>query len=136
MTPTIASAIRKFLHYSFADVNYDYNLLTPAEKRLVTPEDFAALVRWLREEEVMQKGDALNIPDYELVATAQVVEGGGPPYRGEVVVVHNHSTHYLVAWREPGANRAYVEQWFRYGEDVAPAYRLALNLMTTLALEN
>lgn len=41
--------IRKFLKYSFSAIKYNYDLLTPGEKRLCSRAEFNALADWILE---------------------------------------------------------------------------------------
>ena len=44
----VTRSIRKFLNYSLGPIEYKYDDLTPAEQGLVTREEFAELVAWLK----------------------------------------------------------------------------------------
>jgi len=87
----------------------------------------------------MKVGDRFNVTGYDIVATAQAAEGGGPPDTQECVVMHNNSSHYLVAKREVGESDATLLGSFPYAnvdvddyqnpEPVVLAYLAALDLM-------
>lgn len=47
MTPELEIIIKKFLDYSFTEIEYDYNELTQSEKALCTEEEFRKLVGWV-----------------------------------------------------------------------------------------
>lgn len=53
MEKTLEAAVRRLIRHSFTDLeDYGgYNGLCSAEKDLVTPEEFAAIMVWLDEEE-------------------------------------------------------------------------------------
>lgn len=40
--------MKRFFHYSFEDVHYEYANLTDQEKSLCTPEQFEDMMLWLR----------------------------------------------------------------------------------------
>lgn len=48
---TAISVAREFLRYSLDDVGYEYDSLTPAERRLCSREDFDHMVKWFRLEQ-------------------------------------------------------------------------------------
>lgn len=82
----------------------------------------------------MEHGDTFRTDGYDVVAHAQVCEGGGPV--GEVVVLNNNSTHYLVGVRMgDGDELATLVGAYAYGEfDVEAAYRRALECMVAEAM--
>jgi hypothetical protein len=51
MKPELVELIKKFLHYSFGDVDYEYDSLTPIEQTFCTPEEFSMLIEWLKADE-------------------------------------------------------------------------------------
>lgn len=83
----------------------------------------------------MVKGTRFKVDGYELVASAYYAETGG-----EALVLSNNSTHYLVATREDyflnprDIPEAVLEDSFRYGENLAPAYKMALTRMSEIAM--
>ena len=42
-----AEAIKRLLHYSWRDINHEYERLTPEEKRRIDPATFARLLGWI-----------------------------------------------------------------------------------------
>jgi len=50
MTEELAALIRRFFRYSFDCINYNYEYLTPEEKRICRPKEFAELVKWVKNE--------------------------------------------------------------------------------------
>lgn len=45
----ISDTTKKFLKYSFEEINYTYEQLTPTEKSFCTREEFEELVKWVKE---------------------------------------------------------------------------------------
>lgn len=88
----------------------------------------------------MIRGQAFEVKAYELVASAQACEGGGPPQSQEVILVHNNSSHYILAEREPGRPIAYFIESEYYNtdrytdDDTGLAYARMLTRMVALAL--
>ena len=64
----------------------------------------------------MNRGDKFNVAGYDVTASIQVVHGSGNPEEGEILVLNNNSTHYLVAAREPGKPYAYLVLSYRYDD--------------------
>jgi hypothetical protein len=84
-------------------------------------------------------GDIFSSSGYDVVAHANVLEGGGAPRRGDVAILNNNSTHYLVVWRDSSHDvECELVRSFKYesDEDLQAAYAAALALMLTLALSN
>lgn len=48
MDNSIFATLAKFMRYSLTDINFSYNDLTDAEKRLCTKEEFKAMVEWVK----------------------------------------------------------------------------------------
>lgn len=87
----------------------------------------------------MTKGDVFKIDGYDLQATINYAEDAG-----QVLVMHNNSSHVLVATRDmynvsgdAGATgEAVLAEWFPYSDDVPyqTAYREALRYAFPLAV--
>lgn len=81
------------------------------------------------------KGDEIHSDGFDVVAQLDFAEGDG-----QVLVVHNNSTHLLVII-QPTKNAVYqyFEAAYPYykedGLDYATAYELALNLAVELAVQ-
>jgi hypothetical protein len=45
----ISAVTKKFLKYSFEEIDFTYEQLTPEEKSLCTKDEFEELVKWLKE---------------------------------------------------------------------------------------
>lgn len=87
----------------------------------------------------MQRDEIYPAAGYEVAARISVTEGGGAPWRQWVVVFHNNSTHYFVAWQETPDDLGFVfVKSYRYDgiQEPAGAYRAALTLAVELAKEN
>lgn len=79
----------------------------------------------------MEAGDTFRVGGYEIVAEAQMVDSPG-----KALVMHNNSTHYLIATQhEEEIHTATLHASIRYGEGFREEYRLALRIMTNLAME-
>lgn len=79
----------------------------------------------------MEAGDTFDISGYEMVAEAQMVDSPD-----KVLVMHNNSTHYLVAVQHGEEQRtAMLHASIQYGEDYQEEYKLALRMMFNLAME-
>ena len=48
LPPALASVIKKFLVYSLNPIKFDYTKLTDTEKGLCSPQEFVALVKWVK----------------------------------------------------------------------------------------
>jgi len=81
-------------------------------------------------------GTTILIPGYHIEAIVAVAEGGGP-YQ-DVVIVHNHSTHYLVGLRRSAEDDTMFVRWVgRYGDDdIKVVYAQALAVMMQLVLSH
>ncbi len=52
----LAPIIKKFLNYSFEEIEYRYSKLTPTEKEFCTFEQWLRLVDWIKKEVVPGEG--------------------------------------------------------------------------------
>lgn len=50
MNETVQKAIKRLLRHSFDDIDFGYDGLTATEKKLVTREEFDAIVAWAKED--------------------------------------------------------------------------------------
>jgi hypothetical protein len=99
-----------------------------------------------RRQKEMQPGETVNLEGYAFAAYLDVLDGGGPPYRQGVRVVHNHSTHYLLFWvmSEEAPVGEFIRSFQYWDEDpngvaehaVADAYTAALMWAVRLVLVN
>lgn len=84
----------------------------------------------------MKPYDTISIQGYDLVASAQVSEGGTP--YNEAIVLNNNSSVYIVAMRISDGVQASVRNVFPYNggseSSAISAYRLALHDMVACAL--
>lgn len=84
----------------------------------------------------MKSFDTIAIEGYDIVATAQVVEGGTP--YDEAIVLNNNSNVYIVAMRSEGSpTHVSVRQILHYdttNRSLLNAYRNALRDMVNRAL--
>lgn len=91
-------------------------------------------------------GERFNVTGYDLLASAHVARGGGPPDREEAIVLGNNSSHFFVAFRERESKEATLVMAYRYaGNDTNPddedeitaqMYAMALDRMCRFAKEN
>lgn len=77
---------------------------------------------------------------YDVIATMQVAEGGGAPWREHVVILNSNSTHYLMFWMEKLADPmgVFIKSfpYSDYGGVAERAYLAALALAVELVKEN
>lgn len=82
-------------------------------------------------------GDEFLTKGYDLVASAKYAEGGGGPF-GEVILLSNNSSHFLLAVRQGDADDlAQLERTYPYAaldeDGTAALYRVALRDLCALA---
>ena len=75
-------------------------------------------------------GEVIRIDGYDLTARADVVFGGGPPDTQEVILLHDHGSHYILAHRDPDSQIATVINTWRYGDG-----EVQLDMAWTLAMQ-
>lgn len=78
--------------------------------------------------------DMLKTDGYDLLATIEIVHDDGLR-AGEVIVLGNGSTHFIVAMRPGDGDDAQRLKSFAYGEDWVPAYRQAVQYASRVATE-
>lgn len=49
MSEIVATVVKKLLNYSFEQINWEYEELTPSERSLCSREEFEELVAWYKQ---------------------------------------------------------------------------------------